>query len=74
MFKHIVKWAVLLATLVLITGGAQSVFAADKPFAEKKIVLQISDPDPFWMPMVSSSEVVVIPEKIWPRNWVMFRR
>jgi intracellular sulfur oxidation DsrE/DsrF family protein len=52
MFKHITKWPVLLAALVVMIGGIQSVFAADKPFAEKKIVLQISDPNPFKQTLV----------------------
>jgi len=52
MFTDIAKWPMLLAVLVLIMGGAQSVFAADKPFAEKKIVLQISDSDPFKQTLV----------------------
>jgi uncharacterized protein len=52
MFRHIAKWPMLLAALVLTTGGVQSVVAADKPFAEKKIVLQISDPNPFKQTLV----------------------
>jgi uncharacterized protein len=52
MFKHVSKWPMLLAALVLMTGGAQSVVAADKPFAQKKIVLQISDPNPFKQTLV----------------------
>lgn len=52
MFKHIAKWPMLLAALVIMTGGVQSAIAADKPFAEKKIVLQISDPNPFKQTLV----------------------
>jgi len=51
MFRHIAKWPVLLAAL-LLTGGIQSAFAEEKPFAEKKIVLQISDPNPFKQTLV----------------------
>ena len=50
--KHIAKWPMLLAALVFMTGSVQSVFAADKPFAEKKVVLQISDPNPFKQTLV----------------------
>lgn len=46
MFKHATKWSVMLAALMLSLASAQFVFAADKPFADKKIVLQISDGDP----------------------------
>lgn len=52
MFTHITKWPMLLAALVLLTGGMQSAVAADKPFAQKKIVLQISDPNPFKQTLV----------------------
>jgi hypothetical protein len=52
MFKHIAKWPMLLAALVFMAGGAQLVFAADNPFAERKIVLQISDPNPFKQTLV----------------------
>ena len=34
------------------TGGTQVAVAEDKPFAEKKIVLQISDPNPFKQTLV----------------------
>jgi len=46
MLKTASKWSVLLAALMLTLGGLQSAVAADKPFAEHKIVLQISDGDP----------------------------
>lgn len=52
MLKTAAKWSVLLAALMLTLGGLQSAFAADKPFAEKKIVLQISDPNPFKQTLV----------------------
>jgi intracellular sulfur oxidation DsrE/DsrF family protein len=51
MQKTAVMWSVLLAALLTL-GGLQSAFAADKPFAEKKIVLQISDPNPFKQTLV----------------------
>ena len=51
MQKTAVMWSVLL-TVLLTLGGLQSAFAADKPFAEKKIVLQISDPNPFKQTLV----------------------
>lgn len=46
MHKITAKWSVLIAVLALILGGMQTVVAADKPFAKKKIVLQITDGDP----------------------------
>ncbi len=52
MLKHAAKWSSLLAVLMLSMGGIQAVFAADKPFAERKIVLQISDPNPFKQTLV----------------------
>lgn len=52
MFKHITKWSALLIVFALIIGGSQFAVAADKPFAEKKIVLQISDPNPFKQTLV----------------------
>ncbi len=52
MLKHAAKWSSLLAVLMLSLGSFQTVFAADKPFAEKKIVLQISDPNPFKQALV----------------------
>lgn len=52
MLKHAAKWSTLLAVLMLSLGSIQAVFAADKPFAEKKIVLQISDPNPFKQTLV----------------------
>lgn len=51
MQKTAIMWSMLL-TAVLTLGGLQSAFAADKPFAEKKIVLQISDPNPFKQTLV----------------------
>lgn len=50
--KHIAGWPMLLAALVFMAGSVQSAFASDKPFAEKKIVLQISDPNPFKQTLV----------------------
>jgi intracellular sulfur oxidation DsrE/DsrF family protein len=52
MLKTAAKWSALLVALMLTLGGLQSAFAADKPFAEKKIVLQISDPNPFKQTLV----------------------
>ena len=52
MLKFAAKWSALIAALVLTVGGAQIAVAADKPFAEKKIVLQISDPNPFKQTLV----------------------
>jgi intracellular sulfur oxidation DsrE/DsrF family protein len=52
MLKFAAKWSALMAALVLTVGGAQIAVAADKPFAEKKIVLQISDPNPFKQTLV----------------------
>lgn len=46
MQKIAAKWSVLLAVLALIVGGAQLAVADEKPFAEKKIVIQVSDADP----------------------------
>lgn len=46
MLKTAAKWSVLLAALMLTLGGLQTAFAADAPFADTKIVLQISDGDP----------------------------
>ena len=52
MLKHAAKWSSLLVVLMLSLGSLQAAFAADKPFAEKKIVLQISDPNPFKQTLV----------------------
>ena len=52
MFKLAAKGSALLIALALTIGGLQSAVAADKPFAEKKIVLQISDPNPFKQTLV----------------------
>ena len=52
MLKYTAKWSAMLVALALIAGGAQLAVAADKPFAEKKIVLQISDPNPFKQTLV----------------------
>lgn len=52
MFKFTAKGSALLIALALTMGGMQSAAAADKPFAEKKIVLQISDPNPFKQTLV----------------------
>jgi intracellular sulfur oxidation DsrE/DsrF family protein len=52
MFKFAAKGSALLIALALTIGGMQSAVAADKPFAEKKIVLQISDPNPFKQTLV----------------------
>ena len=52
MFKLAAKGSALLVALALAIGGLQSAVAADKPFAEKKIVLQISDPNPFKQTLV----------------------
>jgi intracellular sulfur oxidation DsrE/DsrF family protein len=48
MLKHKSKWSALLIFFALIIGGTQLAAAAqDKPFADTKVVLQISDPNPF---------------------------
>ncbi len=52
MLKYTAKWSALLVSIALIAGGSQIAVAADKPFAEKKIVLQISDPNPFKQTLV----------------------
>jgi len=52
MFKFTAKGSALLIAFALTSGGMQSAVAADKPFAEKKIVLQISDPNPFKQTLV----------------------
>ncbi len=52
MLKHAAKWPATLALLLLALAGFQTAIAADKPFAEKKIVLQISDPNPFKQTLV----------------------
>ena len=52
MFKFVAKGSALLIALALTIGGMQSAVAADKAFAEKKIVLQISDPNPFKQTLV----------------------
>lgn len=52
MFKFAAKGSALLIALALTIGGMQSAVAADKPFAEKKVVLQISDPNPFKQTLV----------------------
>ena len=51
MLKYSTKWSAMLVALALIAGGTQTAVAA-KPFAEKKIVLQISDPNPFKQTLV----------------------
>lgn len=52
MFKIAAKGSALLVALALTIGGMQSATAADKAFAEKKVVLQISDPNPFKQTLV----------------------
>ena len=52
MFKFAAKGSALLIALALTIGALQSAVAADQPFAEKKIVLQISDPNPFKQTLV----------------------
>jgi hypothetical protein len=52
MLKYTAKWSALLVAVALIIGGTQIAVAAEKPFAEKKIVLQISDPNPFKQTLV----------------------
>jgi intracellular sulfur oxidation DsrE/DsrF family protein len=52
MFKFAAKWSALLVALAMTIGGMHSAVAEDKPFAEKKIVLQISDPNPFKQTLV----------------------
>ncbi|MDT8383984.1 MAG: hypothetical protein RRB22_06180 [Gammaproteobacteria bacterium] len=52
MFKFAAKGSALLIALALTMGGMQGAVAADKPFAEKKVVLQISDPNPFKQTLV----------------------
>ena len=52
MFKIAAKGSALLVALALTIGGMQSAAAAEKEFAEKKVVLQISDPNPFKQTLV----------------------
>jgi len=52
MFKFAAKGSALLVALAMTLGMVQNTVAADKPFAEKKIVLQISDPNPFKQTLV----------------------
>ena len=52
MFKFTAKGSALLIALAMTLGVVQNSVAADKPFAEKKIVLQISDPNPFKQTLV----------------------
>jgi intracellular sulfur oxidation DsrE/DsrF family protein len=52
MFKFAAKGSALLIALAMTLGVVQNTVAADKPFAEKKIVLQISDPNPFKQTLV----------------------
>ena len=52
MLKYSTKWSAMLVALALIVGGIQIAVAADKPFASKKVVLQISDPNPFKQTLV----------------------
>lgn len=47
---HLRLWAALL--LGLLSTGALAAGNPDKPFAEKHVVLQISDPDPFKQTLV----------------------
>lgn len=46
MHKFTMKWSMLIAVLALVVGGMQFAVAADKPFAKKRIVLQLTDGDP----------------------------
>jgi intracellular sulfur oxidation DsrE/DsrF family protein len=52
MFKFAAKGSALLIALAMTLGVVQNTVAADKPFAQKKIVLQISDPNPFKQTLV----------------------
>lgn len=52
MFKFAAKGSALLIALAMTLGVVQNSVAADKPFAQKKIVLQISDPNPFKQTLV----------------------
>jgi hypothetical protein len=52
MFKFAAKGSALLIALAMTLGVVQNSVAEDKPFAEKKIVLQISDPNPFKQTLV----------------------
>ncbi|HEC19967.1 MAG TPA: hypothetical protein ENI97_11565 [Gammaproteobacteria bacterium] len=52
MFKIAAKGSALLIALAMTLGVVQNSVAADKPFAQKKIVLQISDPNPFKQTLV----------------------
>ena len=51
MLKYSTKWSAMLLAVALIAGGTQVAVAAEA-FAEKKIVLQISDPNPFKQTLV----------------------
>ena len=62
MLKYSAKWSALLVSVALIAGGSQIAVAADKPFAEKKIVLQISDPNPFKQTLVLNVASNIIKE------------
>ncbi|MDH5231195.1 MAG: DsrE family protein [Gammaproteobacteria bacterium] len=44
--------AILWCVLSMLFFGASAVQAEDKPFAEKRVVLQISDPNPFKQTLV----------------------
>ena len=61
MLKYSTKWSAMLVALALIAGGAQTAVAA-KPFAAKKIVLQISDPNPFKQTLVLNVASNIIKE------------
>ena len=52
MLKYSTKWSAMLVALALIAGGIQIAVAADQSFASKKVVLQISDPNPFKQTLV----------------------
>ena len=52
MLKYSTKWSAMLVALALIAGGTQIAVAADQSFASKKVVLQISDPNPFKQTLV----------------------
>ena len=61
MLKYSTKWSAMLVALALIAGGTQTAVAA-KPFAAKKIVLQISDPNPFKQTLVLNVASNIIKE------------
>jgi intracellular sulfur oxidation DsrE/DsrF family protein len=61
MLNYSTKWSAMLVALALIAGGTQTA-VAEKPFAAKKVVLQISDPNPFKQTLVLNVASNIIKE------------